>query len=91
MIHWETRALKDREAIFDFLCDINPDVAIKTDDLIETKVELLLRHPDLGVMRPPLPGRFLIIPDVSMIVLYTWRGDDILILRVLHQKQQFPA
>jgi toxin ParE1/3/4 len=65
--------------------------AEKTDTIIETKVENLMQQPLMGVEREGIPGRLLIIPEVSMIVSYFVREDVIHILRVLHQKQKFPV
>ena len=45
MILWEEASLKDREKIFEFLYDFNPEVAEQTDDIIEAKVENLLVQP----------------------------------------------
>lgn len=45
MIYWEEESLNDREKIFEFLYKFNPDVAEKTDDVIEEKVENLLLQP----------------------------------------------
>lgn len=91
MIFWEERSLQDREQIFEFLYQVNPVAAEKTDDLIETKVEHLLQYPMLGVQRNGVGGRLLIIPEISMIVVYWVEGSIIRVLRVLHQKQQFPS
>ena len=77
--------------IFEFLYDFNPDVAEKTDSIIESKVENLLEQPFMGVQRNNIQGRLLIIPEVSMIVSYWLDDDTIHIMRVLHQKQQFPT
>ncbi len=44
MILWEEESLNDREEIFEFLYDFNPDAAEKTDNLIEAKVENLLEQ-----------------------------------------------
>lgn len=41
-------------------------------------------------MREGIPGRLLLIPDVSMLVAYFIDGEHIRVMRVLHQKQQFP-
>jgi len=90
MIVWEKRSLDDREAIFEFLYEFNPLAAEKTDSLIEAKVENLIQQPLMGVEREGIPGRLLIIPEVSMIVSYFIKNDVIHILRVLHQKQKFP-
>ena len=77
--------------IFEFLYEFNPLAAEKTDTIIETKVENLMQQPLMGVEREGIPGRLLIIPEVSMIVSYFVREDVIHILRVLHQKQKFPV
>ena len=90
MIYWEEESLNDREKIFAFLYDFNPDVAERTDDIIEAKVENLNEQPLMGVQRDGIRGRLLIIPEVSMIVSYFFDGSNIRIMRVLHQKQKFP-
>ena len=90
MIFWEEESLNDREKIFEFLYDFNPDAAEKTDEIIEAKVENLIEQPLMGVQRDGIRGRLLIIPELSMIVSYFVDGSTIRILRVLHQKQKFP-
>ena len=90
MIFWEEESLNDREKIFEFLFDFNPNAAEKTDQIIEAKVENLFEHPLMGVERDVFRGRVLIIPEVSMIVSYWVDGETIRIMRVLHQKQNFP-
>lgn len=90
MIFWEEESLNDREKIFEFLYDFNPDAAEKTDEIIEAKVENLIDQPLMGVQRDGIRGRLLIIPEVSMIVSYFVDESTIRILRVLHQKQKFP-
>ena len=90
MIFWEEESLNDREKIFEFLYDFNPDAAEKTDEIIEAKVENLIEQPLMVVQRDGIRGRLLIIPEISMIVSYFVDGSTIRILRVLHQKQKFP-
>ncbi len=51
MILWEEESLNDREKIFEFLYDFNPEAAEKTDEVIEAKVENLLEQPHMGVQR----------------------------------------
>ena len=91
MIFWEEESLNDRETIFEFLYDFNPSAAERTDQIIEAKVENLLKHPLIGVQRDLFRGRILIIPEISMIVSYMVDGEIIRIMRVLHQKQKFPS
>lgn len=68
MIPWEEESLSDRERIFEFFYDFNPDAAEKTDELIGAKVENLLAQSLMNVQRDGIRGRLLIIPEVSMIV-----------------------
>ena len=91
MIVWEKDSLDDREVIFEFLYEFNPLAAEKTDAIIVTTVENLIQQPLMGGEREGIPGRLLITPEVSMVVSYFVRDDIIHILRVLHQKQKFPA
>ena len=91
MILWEEESLNDREVIFEFLYEFNPIAAEKTDDLIVDRVKNLELNPLMGVEREAIRGRLLIIPDISIIVLYVVDETDIKILRVLHQKQKFPS
>tara|TARA_R110002072_G_scaffold1130_10_gene9460 strand:- start:35059 stop:35337 length:279 start_codon:yes stop_codon:yes gene_type:complete len=91
VIYWEEESLNDREKIFEFLYDFNPEAAEKTDEIIEKKVENLLLQPLMGVERERIRGRLLIIPEVSMIVSYWVDNSVIRVMRVLHQKQKFPA
>jgi len=91
MIFWEAASLNDRAQIFAFLYQFNPVVAEKTDELLESTVEHLLVPPFLGVQRDGIRGRLLIIAQVSIIVSYWVDGANIRVMRVLHQKQQFPA
>lgn len=91
MIYWEEESLNDREKIFEFLYEFNPAAAEKTDEIIESKVENLLQQPLMGVEREGIRGRLLIIPEVSMIVSYWTDNTVIRVMRVLHQKQQFPT
>lgn len=91
MIFWEEQALSDREKIFAFLYNFNPDVAEKTDEIIEQKVELLLEQPLMGTQRDGIKGRLLIVAEISMIISYWVDRSNIRVMRVLHMKQQFPA
>jgi addiction module RelE/StbE family toxin len=91
VIFWEEESLNDREKFFDYLYNFNPDAAEKTDEVIQTKVENFLEQPLMGVQRNGIKGRLLIIPEVTMIISYWIEGSNIRVMRVLHQKQKFPA
>lgn len=90
MILWEKDALEDRKRLYEFLYEFNPIAADKTDDLVVEKIKLLIEQPNMGVVKPNQKGRMLIIPDVSLLVLYHLDQANIKILRILHMKQKFP-
>ncbi|CAQ81912.1 putative plasmid stabilization system protein (plasmid) [Aliivibrio salmonicida LFI1238] len=91
MIFWEEESLNDREKIFEFLHDFNPEAAEKTDKIIELKVNNLLEQPLMGIQRNGIRGRILIIPEISMLISYNVSDSTIQVMRVLHQKQKFPV
>ncbi|MGF1803722.1 type II toxin-antitoxin system RelE/ParE family toxin [Aliivibrio sifiae] len=91
MIFWEEESLNDREKIFEFLHDFNPEAAERTDNIIEMKVDNLLEQPLMGIQRDGIRGRILIIPEISMLISYNVYGSTIQVMRVLHQKQKFPV
>ena len=91
MIFWEEESLNDREKIFEFLHDFNPEAAEKTDNIIELKVNNLLEQPLMGIQRNGIKGRILIIPEISMLISYNVSDSTIQVMRVLHQKQKFPV
>ena len=91
MIYWEEESLNDREKIFEFLYEFNPEAAEGTDEVIEKNAENLLLNPLMGVEREGIRGRLLIIPEVSMIISYWVDNSVIRVMRVLHQRQKFPT
>lgn len=91
MIYWETDALNDRFEFYRFIHAENPIAAERADEYLNEAIHRLEDFPELGVKRPPLPGRLLILPTLSLIVLYkadvSAQDTKIYVLRVLHQKQ----
>ena len=91
-LEWEIKALDDRADIFEFIYQFNPQAAERTDEIIETKAELLLEQPYMGVEKQGRAGRCLIVAEVSMILAYAidQHNKAIKIVRVFHQKQKQP-
>jgi len=89
-VYWEADSLEDRSEIFEYLYDANPVAAEKTDECIESSGELLATHPGMGVRKDGFLGRCLVLSEVPFNIYYDWDGKNVRILRVLHQKRQFP-
>lgn len=90
-ILWTDTALQDRAAIFDFLVEFNPVVAVMVDDIIAEKVRLLADQPLMGTTRLERTGRCLIIPEIQINVFYRLGqdGNSLLIAKVMHHKQLY--
>lgn len=89
-VFWEADSLEDRSEIFDYLYRANPTAADKTDEKIESAGELLGSNPGLGVSKNGFPGLCLVMSEVPFNIYYDFDGKVVRILRVIHQKRQFP-
>jgi plasmid stabilization system protein ParE len=91
MIYWETDALNDRFEFYRFIHAENPIAAERADKYLNEAIHRLEDFPELGVQRHNLPGRLLVLPTLSLLVLYTAdvtpQATTIYVLRVLHEKQ----
>ncbi|RUO50605.1 type II toxin-antitoxin system mRNA interferase toxin, RelE/StbE family [Pseudidiomarina aquimaris] len=94
MIYWEKDALNDRFEFYRFIHAENPLAAERADTYLTEAIQRLERFPELGVQRQNLPGRLLVLPTLSLLVLYTAdvtaQATTIYVLRVLHQRQHPP-
>lgn len=94
MIFWEMDALQDRFEFYRFIHAENPIAAERADIHLVKAIQRLEQFPELGVKRPDLPGRFLVIPSLSLTVLYTHELKEavttVYILRVWHEKRHYP-
>lgn len=89
---------KSRQFEFDFeqralfLCDANPDAALRFVDSVDAAVEMLAAHPEMGpVWRHGSryrPTRFLLIPGFhNYILFYRYENGEILLGRLFHGAQ----
>ena len=90
-VEWSVQASEDRVAIFDYLETDSRAAASRLDDRIEANVERLAGFPEIG-----RPGRIdgtreLVIAQTPYIVAYTFLGDVVTILRILHGAQLWPG
>lgn len=88
-LSWTLEAIRDREAIYDYIEVDNPTAALALDELIEEKAGRLVDHPDLG-----RPGRVSdtreLVAHQNYVLVYDVMGDMVRILRVLHVARQWP-
>jgi len=87
---WEDKAISDRLAIFEGLYQHNPQVAEETDEVIESRVSFLETNPLLGVVNDHSKGRVLKLKSISFNIYYDEYRGTVRILRILHQKRQYP-
>ncbi len=83
-LRWDARALKDLEAIYDYIANDDPAAAKRVVQRIEESIGRLLIIPMSG--RPGIAKgtRLLAVPRLPYIVVHRVRGEIVDILAVLH-------
>ena len=89
-LEWSPWALKDRDAIFDFIEQDNPRAAIQIDNRIAEQTQRLALFPESGRIGRCQGTRELVIDRTPYIAAYLIRDDRVRILRVLHEAQSWP-
>lgn len=91
-IVWLPTAIKNRDALIDHIAAANPQAAIAQDLQIESQVDTLEIHPEIGRPGRKRGTRELVIPQTHFVAIYRVRPklERIEILRMLHSSQQFP-
>lgn len=89
-LEWSPWALKDRDAIFDFIEQDNPRAAIEVDSRIAEQTQRLAQFPESGRRGRCLGTRELVINRTPYIVAYRIHDERVRILRVLHEAQSWP-
>ena len=86
---WRPAAFDDRATIMDHIAEDNPGAALDLDELIEEKTSALIDHPRLYK-----PGRMKgtreMVVHPNYVVVYQESKTEVVILRVLHARQQWP-
>ncbi|AZE99490.1 YafQ toxin protein [Pseudomonas orientalis] len=89
-LEWSPWALKDRDAIFDFIEQDNPRAAVNIDSRIAEQTQRLIQFPESGRIGRCLGTRELLIDRTAYIAAYRIYDDRVRILRVLHEAQSWP-
>ena len=89
-IIYSKRALDDLERLVDFLLGHDPNIVLKTVDLIEEAILLLAQHPLIGrPIKNELRELAISRGNTGYIALYSFEEvhDAILILGIRHQRE----
>ncbi len=89
-LRWTRPALRDLEAIGDYIARENPAAAARVATVILDQADQLAEFPDMG--RPGrVPGtRELVVADTAFVVPYRVREGEVEILAVFHGSRQWP-
>ena len=89
-VRWSAPALRDLEAIGDYIARDNPATANRVVLRILDQTELLTAHPEIGRPGCIAETRELVITDTPYIVPYRLRGAEIEVLAVFHGARKWP-
>lgn len=73
---WTPQAREDLIEIYTFIGADSPSAAERIFDAIESKAEMLLRHPRLGVRRPDIRPSTRMLVEGSYLILYETHPDS---------------
>lgn len=90
ILEWRPQAFDDRERIMDFIAQDNPQAALDLDALFEKKADAITDQPKL--FRPGrMKGTREAVVHPNYVLVYQVSADAVIILRVLHTSQAWPA
>ena len=89
-VRWSAPALRDLEAIGDYIARDNPATANRVVLRILDQTEMLTAHPEIGRPGRIAETRELVITDTPYIVPYRLRGAVIEVLAVFHGARKWP-
>jgi toxin ParE1/3/4 len=88
-IVWSRRARYDLGQALDFIRKRSPSGAATIQNLVQSSVEKLAAYPHLH-REGRVPGTREAVVHPNYLYVYVVREDVIIILRVLHARQQYP-
>ena len=87
---WSKLAERRIDQIFEYICDDDPQAALRVCDKIESRVYELSAHPYIGRMGRVSGTRELVVPGLPYIAVYELKAEEIRILTIRHTSQQWP-
>jgi toxin ParE1/3/4 len=88
---WSNAAIADRHAIVDFIATDSLRAAAALDIALASRTDALETHPIIGRPGRMPQSRELVLIGTPYIIIYGVSESEIMILRVLHSAQQWPA
>jgi addiction module RelE/StbE family toxin len=87
---WAAPALRELEAIGDYIARDNPSAAARIVTRILDRVDMLTDQPETGRLGRIAGTRELVVTDTPFVVPYRVRGDRIEVLSVFHGARRWP-
>ena len=87
---WAAPALRELEAIGDYIARDTPSAATRIVTRILDRVEMLADQPETGRPGRIVGTRELVVTDTPFVVPYRIRGDRIEVLSVFHGARRWP-
>ncbi len=89
-LRWLLKAVKDTEALHEYIAQFNPYAAGKEVEKIVEAISRLRTHPYTGRQGRIKGTRELVVPNSSYIVAYRIKDESVEILRVIHAARKWP-
>lgn len=88
-LEWRPEAFSDRDKIWDFIAQDNPQAALDLDAMFEKKAGALIEQPKLFKLGR-MKGTREAVVHPNYVLVYQVLADTVTILRVLHTSQAWP-
>ena len=89
-LEWAPLAFEDREAIFTYIEQDSPRMAVEVDRRIAEQAEMLCDHPLMGRSGRIEGTRELVLARIPYILVYLVLPDGVRVLRALHASRDWP-
>lgn len=86
---WTRAAIADRSAIFDHILEINPQAALRMDEVFSDAADRLAKSPRIGAIGR-VAGTRELIPHESYRLVYEISEEEVWILAVVHTARRWP-